>query len=704
MSDQSGSFKVPPSINTGNLSMDRFPAGAYRANLYVYDSFGHIEWYALLPGSFADGRYFTIGRGTDCDITFDDGAVSSRHAFISAEDGALIIRDLRSTNGTTVNKVPLTEHVLTHGDVIRMGASDIRFLFSYRESPVHLVLDFKEGPNAGKTVATYGSSTNIGRLNCAINLQGRGIAAQHVRIDAFGAELMYVVNLQPENDVWLNGERISRIAAARQTDRLTVGEHVIQLRIADPSEVLDAVPTGDGTLQVAEQTVGHGAEPIARMSATDMRLLSAHIDHVDADAPPASQVRAALPLDALLQSPRSMKTSPPPSLMPPSLAPMQAPPARASFPKPEPQVVAGPPPRVSRPVSAPPVQQQRLVSERPPAPPKRRVLWAVILLPALLVGLIVGAFVVRLPESTQLDATLVVVDAPRTTVQWPAAGRIDRLHVRVGQRIVIDEPIAELTDVAAEKKIVEIDAQILKLQSKSPTARKVRAPIPGSVRRRLRDARTQRQAASIAAEQARAAFERRELSLSQYQQAKVRFDRARKAVYAAQAAVDEAAGRRIIKTEGGLTTADRAHIVELRGQRVTLLAASKMLVKSTMSGTIIDLGDTTAPQQMVAKDTALMVVRSGVAERYLRVNVPEPVLRSVESVGRGVLKASGVRPVDVRLGRAAPSASADGTYPMRVAVPSLVNDVLKPGQPLSVHVDLPPRRALFALWDSISGD
>ena len=41
---------------------------------------------------------------------------------------------------------------------------------------------------------------------------------------------------------------------------------------------------------------------------------------------------------------------------------------------------------------------------------------------------------------------------------------------------------------------------------------------------------------------------------------------------------------------------------------------------------------------------------------------------------------------------------------MRVAVPGIVNDVLKPNQPLKVHVDLPARRALFALWDSISGD
>ena len=192
--------------------------------------------------------------------------------------------------------------------------------------------------------------------------------------------------------------------------------------------------------------------------------------------------------------------------------------------------------------------------------------------------------------------------------------------------------------------------------------------------------------------------------MTQYQQAKARFDRARQAVYAAQAAVDEAGRRHVIKTEGGLTEADMAQLAALRGERATLLAASKMLVKSTLSGTIMTLGETTAPQQMVAKDTPLMMVRSGLADSYLQVNVPEAVLRTVESVGVGVLKAPGVRPVDIQLRRAAPSASPDGTYPMRVSVPSLVSDVLKPNQALTVQVDLPPRRALFALWDSISGE
>lgn len=695
---ESGSFQVPPSINTGLMAMDRFPAGAYRANLYVYDAFGRIEWFALLPRSFVDGRYFTIGRGDDCDITLDDGAVSARHAFIAAEDGELIIRDLRSTNGTTVNKIPLTEHVLTHGDVIRMGASDIRFLFSYRESPVHLVLDFQRGPNAGKTVATFGASTNIGRLNCAINLQGRGVAAQHVRVDAFGAQLLYVVNLHPGNEVLLNGERVERLAPARQGDLLTVGEHEIRLRIADPSELIDAVPMGDGTLQVAELTPGRGAEPIARMSATDMRLVHDHL----ASLPTPPPHRPSRPL------PEPTKTAPPPSMMPPSLEPLATPPPRVSEPIVLPSRVPTPVARSPKP-TAPPSRlstplQQNLAHERPPGRSPRRMLWAVILGPALLVGLIVGAFVVRLPESTRLDARLVVTDAPRTTVQWPAAGRIDRLHVQAGQQVVIDEPIADLTDLAVEQKLTEIDAQIVALQSKSPTAKRVRRPVPASVRRRLREARAERESASIAAESARAAFERRELSLDKYTAAKKRAERTRRAVYAAQTALDEARRRWVVRSEGGLTPADTAQLKSLKAERARLQGALKMTVKSTLGGTILSLGLTTAPQQQVAKDTPLMIVQSGISERYLRVDVPEPMLQSVESVGRGVLKADGVRPTTLRLSRAEPKASADGSFPMRVPVPPIMRDVLRPDQALSVEVTLPDRRALFVLWDRLFGE
>ena len=131
------------------------PGGAYRANLYVYDPFGRIDWYALPPSSFVGDRYFTIGRGSDCNITLQDGSVSSHHAVLALEKGALWLRDLGSTNGLLVNELRVTSAALEHGDVVRIGATDLRYLLSFKTGPIQLVLEFTDGPNAGRTIATW---------------------------------------------------------------------------------------------------------------------------------------------------------------------------------------------------------------------------------------------------------------------------------------------------------------------------------------------------------------------------------------------------------------------------------------------------------------------------------------------------------------------------------------------------------------------
>jgi pSer/pThr/pTyr-binding forkhead associated (FHA) protein len=48
-------------------------------------------------------RRFTLGRGTQCDIQFNDPQVSSRHAEIVWERGEWWVQDLHSTNGTYLN-------------------------------------------------------------------------------------------------------------------------------------------------------------------------------------------------------------------------------------------------------------------------------------------------------------------------------------------------------------------------------------------------------------------------------------------------------------------------------------------------------------------------------------------------------------------------------------------------------------------------
>jgi adenylate cyclase len=64
----------------------------------------------------------TIGRRTDNDIVISDSSASRYHAELLLEDGALLLRDLLSTNGTFVNRVRIDEGCrLAHNDVIRIG-------------------------------------------------------------------------------------------------------------------------------------------------------------------------------------------------------------------------------------------------------------------------------------------------------------------------------------------------------------------------------------------------------------------------------------------------------------------------------------------------------------------------------------------------------------------------------------------------------
>jgi S1-C subfamily serine protease len=73
-----------------------------------------------------DGSAITIGRHPTCEFQLDthaDLAVSSRHAEVRAgADGAVVIADLGSTNGTFVNGARVVTHALRDGDVVQLGA------------------------------------------------------------------------------------------------------------------------------------------------------------------------------------------------------------------------------------------------------------------------------------------------------------------------------------------------------------------------------------------------------------------------------------------------------------------------------------------------------------------------------------------------------------------------------------------------------
>ena len=93
---------------------------------------------SLLIGSGSSaGDYFLLGRGAvvigrddDCPIQIVDDAVSRRHLQIRHDEpgNRYLAEDLDSANGTRVNDKPVDQpHVLTDGDLLHVGATEIIF-------------------------------------------------------------------------------------------------------------------------------------------------------------------------------------------------------------------------------------------------------------------------------------------------------------------------------------------------------------------------------------------------------------------------------------------------------------------------------------------------------------------------------------------------------------------------------------------------
>ncbi|HYV27296.1 MAG TPA: FHA domain-containing protein, partial [Candidatus Eisenbacteria bacterium] len=69
----------------------------------------------------------TVGRMKGNTIVIEDASVSLMHARISQKNGQVFLKDLNSTNGTTINGQPIKEAKLRHLD--RIGFADIEAQF-----------------------------------------------------------------------------------------------------------------------------------------------------------------------------------------------------------------------------------------------------------------------------------------------------------------------------------------------------------------------------------------------------------------------------------------------------------------------------------------------------------------------------------------------------------------------------------------------
>lgn len=74
-----------------------------------------------------DKGSITIGRTANNDIAIDNLAVSSLHAAVHNTENAVVLEDMNSTNGTSVNDKKIQHHNLQDGDVITIGKHQIVF-------------------------------------------------------------------------------------------------------------------------------------------------------------------------------------------------------------------------------------------------------------------------------------------------------------------------------------------------------------------------------------------------------------------------------------------------------------------------------------------------------------------------------------------------------------------------------------------------
>src|SRR5215471_11004580 len=72
-------------------------------------------------------RWVTVGRNPGNLFQIPDPSISGQHCEVLMQGGQLIVRDLRSTNGTFIKGNLITEGVLALGAVLRLGEIELRF-------------------------------------------------------------------------------------------------------------------------------------------------------------------------------------------------------------------------------------------------------------------------------------------------------------------------------------------------------------------------------------------------------------------------------------------------------------------------------------------------------------------------------------------------------------------------------------------------
>jgi adenylate cyclase len=129
---------------------------------------------------------FSIGRTPENDLEVRDSLISRRHSSIIRRGDRYVVYDLGSSNGTFVNRERVEMKPLDHGDVIRVGDTEILFHDESRPAKPptapHAILDSPSSAQIVQSVDEVGQNYSLD-ITEALN---KGLSLKEIRSDVAG--------------------------------------------------------------------------------------------------------------------------------------------------------------------------------------------------------------------------------------------------------------------------------------------------------------------------------------------------------------------------------------------------------------------------------------------------------------------------------------------------------------------------------------
>ena len=158
-----------------------------------------------------------VGRRTESDVRIVGAGVSRHHAEITVEDGVCRLCDCESKLGTFVNGVRVTEHVLAHGDLIRLG--------ELHDTRIEFLIGDEDLSRADTGVSAVTELRHVAGLLEGLRALGSGRVVDDVlamvldsAIDVTGAERGFIMLANEEDQLEFRlGRAQGRVTLSGQT-------------------------------------------------------------------------------------------------------------------------------------------------------------------------------------------------------------------------------------------------------------------------------------------------------------------------------------------------------------------------------------------------------------------------------------------------------------------------------------------------------